>query len=82
MLSLVCVGFRPRATQGAVIRYTTDGSMPSETHGVPYGGPVPVERSMTIRAVAYRSDLTTSAVTAAALGSLTCDVVSSSTARR
>ena len=43
------------ATQGAVIRYTTDGSAPSVSLGNIYSGPIIVSRSMTIKAVAYKS---------------------------
>ncbi|MGO9308170.1 MAG: chitobiase/beta-hexosaminidase C-terminal domain-containing protein [Spirochaetia bacterium] len=40
-------------TAGASIRYTTDGSAPTETVGTLYAGPVRVETSLTIRAVSY-----------------------------
>ena len=51
------------ATSGAAIRYTTDGSTPSETAGTVYSSPVLVDRTLTLKAVAYRSGWTTSAVT-------------------
>ncbi|MBP1659567.1 MAG: hypothetical protein H6P95_759, partial [Candidatus Aminicenantes bacterium] len=51
-------------TAGATIRYTTDGSTPTETAGALYTAPVRVARSLTLRAVAYRSGWTTSPVTA------------------
>lgn len=50
-------------TAGAAIRYTIDGSTPSETYGTLYAGPVPVAETLTLKAVAYRADLTTSTVT-------------------
>lgn len=51
------------STAGASIRYTTDGSTPSATAGTPYSSPVRIDRTLTLRAVAYRSGLGTSAVT-------------------
>jgi alpha-tubulin suppressor-like RCC1 family protein len=51
------------ATSGATIRYTTDGSTPTVTVGTVYASPVPVDRTLTLKAVAYRSGWTTSAVT-------------------
>ncbi len=51
-------------TAGASIRYTTDGSTPSATAGTLYAAPVRIDRSLTLRAVAYRTGLGTSAVTA------------------
>lgn len=44
-------------TAGAAIRYTTDGSAPSPTHGTLYTGPVPVADTTTLRALAYKSGL-------------------------
>ncbi len=41
-------------TEGAVIRFTTDGSTPSETHGVEYAGPIHVDGTMCLRAVAIK----------------------------
>lgn len=43
------------ATPGATIRYTTDGSWPSETTGTIYTGPITVDRAMAVKAMAYRS---------------------------
>jgi len=51
------------ATPGASIRYTTDGSTPTETSGVLYSGPVPISADTTLTAVAYGSGLTDSPVT-------------------
>lgn len=52
-------------TAGATIRYTTDGSTPSETHGTQYSGPVTVSATTTINAVAYESGMSDSAVAGA-----------------
>jgi alpha-tubulin suppressor-like RCC1 family protein len=51
------------ATAAASIRYTTDGSAPTTTHGTIYTGPVRIARSLTLKAVAYRTGYTTSSVT-------------------
>jgi CotH kinase protein/Fn3 associated/Lamin Tail Domain/F5/8 type C domain/Chitobiase/beta-hexosaminidase C-terminal domain len=40
-------------TPGASIRYTTNGSWPSETAGTLYTGPITVDRTMPVRAIAY-----------------------------
>src|SRR5205085_4167390 len=40
-------------TSGASIRYTIDGSSPSETAGILYSGPVTVSSTTTIKAIAY-----------------------------
>jgi hypothetical protein len=53
------------ATGGASIRYTTDGSTPTSTAGTIYSGPVNISSTATLKAVAYESGLTTSAVTSA-----------------
>ncbi len=54
------------ATSGASIRYTTDGSTPSETHGTIYSGPVDINSTTTLEAIAYASGLTDSNVTSGA----------------
>ncbi|HSY53924.1 MAG TPA: polysaccharide lyase family 7 protein [Opitutaceae bacterium] len=54
------------ATSGATIRYTTDGSAPTETAGIVYSSAVSVSASTTLKAIAYKSGLTDSAVAAAA----------------
>ncbi len=41
-------------TAGAIIRYTTDGSPPTPTHGTLYTGPVTISQSTTLRAMAYK----------------------------
>jgi RHS repeat-associated protein len=54
-------------TAGATIRYTTDGSTPSETAGTVYSSAitVPLNSSMTIKAIAYKNAWIDSAVTSA-----------------
>ncbi|NQT89149.1 CotH kinase family protein, partial [bacterium] len=44
------------ATVGAEIRYTTDGAWPSETEGTLYTGPVHIDTTTVLRAVAYAPD--------------------------
>ncbi|MCA9259998.1 MAG: CotH kinase family protein, partial [Planctomycetales bacterium] len=44
------------ATPDAEIRYTTDGSEPTESLGTLYTGPIDVTTTTVVRAVAYRSD--------------------------
>ncbi|HXJ61444.1 MAG TPA: CotH kinase family protein [Verrucomicrobiae bacterium] len=43
------------ATEGAVIRCTTNGAAPSLTNGFAYAGPIPIQRTTTLRAAAFRS---------------------------
>ncbi len=50
-------------TSGASIRYTTDGSTPSETNGTHYSSGVPINATTTLKAIAYASGLADSAVT-------------------
>lgn len=45
------------ATTGATIRYTTNGSLPTETNGTVYTGPLTIDRTTTIRARAFFGDL-------------------------
>jgi Chitobiase/beta-hexosaminidase C-terminal domain len=54
------------ATPGASVRYTTDGSDPTETVGTPYAGPVTVATSVALKAIAYVDGWTTSSVTTGA----------------
>ncbi|HIG28326.1 MAG TPA: hypothetical protein EYQ50_11210 [Verrucomicrobiales bacterium] len=42
------------ANSGAVIRYTTDGSLPSPSHGNVYQRPIPIAKTTPLRAMAYR----------------------------
>ena len=51
-------------TQGAVIHYTTNGLDPTESDPV-VSGPVLVDRSMTLKARAYKTDVTPSSVASA-----------------
>ncbi|MDG2324900.1 MAG: lamin tail domain-containing protein [Akkermansiaceae bacterium] len=44
-------------TEGASIRYTTDGATPNETEGLLYTGPITVDRTMPVRAIAYLDGL-------------------------
>jgi hypothetical protein len=53
-------------TAGASIRYTTDGSSPSETAGTLYSGTVTVGATETLKAIAYKTGMTDSAVATAA----------------
>lgn len=49
-------------TTRAYIRYTTDGSEPSASHGSLYLNPISLTADTTIKAIAYRDDLVPSAV--------------------
>jgi len=42
-------------TVGATIRYTTDGSAPTATHGTVYSGPITISATTTLRAQAFES---------------------------
>ena len=42
------------ATAGSVIRYTVNGTPPSETNGLVYSAPIPVTNTTTLRAVAFK----------------------------
>jgi len=53
------------STSGASIRYTTNGSTPSETAGTIYSGPVNISSTTTLKAIAYKSGLTDSSITSA-----------------
>ena len=54
------------STSGASIRYTTDGSTPTETVGTLYSGPVSISTSpTTLEAIAYAAGFTGSPVTSA-----------------
>jgi len=43
-------------TPGATIRYTTDGSEPTETYGIVYTGPVDIDTTTMLRAIATKPD--------------------------
>ncbi|HTB80291.1 MAG TPA: chitobiase/beta-hexosaminidase C-terminal domain-containing protein, partial [Opitutaceae bacterium] len=49
-------------TSGASIRYTLDGSIPSETAGALYSGPVTIGSTTTLKAIAYKSGMSDSNV--------------------
>jgi chitinase len=53
------------STSGASIRYTTDGSTPSETAGTIYSGPVNISSTATLKAIAYKSGDADSSVASA-----------------
>ncbi len=50
---------------GVSMRYTTDGSTPSETHGNIYTNPVGVSKTLTFRAIAYKDGYSKSDVVSA-----------------
>lgn len=52
-------------TPGAGIRYTTDGSTPSDTVGTLYSGPVTVSTTTTLNAIAYATGYLNSTVATA-----------------
>jgi hypothetical protein len=52
-------------TSGASIRYTTDGSTPTETAGTLYTGPVNIGKTTTLKAIAYATGHSDSAVNSA-----------------
>jgi len=43
------------ATPGAFIRYTTNGSVPTLSNGIDYTGPIPINSTRVIRAVAFKT---------------------------
>ena len=49
-------------TPGATVRYTLDGSEPSETNGLVYGGPITIEQTSVVRAAAFKTDYGSSPV--------------------
>ena len=53
-------------TSGATIRYTTDGSTPSETNGTVFSTSITLTSNTTIKAIAYKSGMTDSNVASAA----------------
>ena len=52
-------------TDGASIRYTLDGTDPSETEGILYDAPIEIEEDSTIKAIAYAPGYLPSAVMSA-----------------
>ena len=53
------------ATEGATIRYTTDGSAPGESNGTVYSGPLEIGVTSAVRASASKSGMADSAVASA-----------------
>jgi len=53
------------STEGADIRYTTDGSAPSATSGTKYTGPIAIGATTTVRAIASKNGWQDSPVTSA-----------------
>ncbi len=53
------------STSGATIRYTTDGSTPTETAGTVYSTKVSVAVTQTLKAIAYKSGMPDSSVASA-----------------
>ncbi len=51
------------STSGVSIRYTLDGSTPSETAGTVYSSPVNISSTKTLKAIAYKSGSSDSSVT-------------------
>ena len=49
-------------TEGAIIRYTLDGSVPSMTYGIVYSEPFQVTETTVIRAISYKKGFTISDV--------------------
>jgi len=43
------------ATEDATIRYTTDGSKPTDSHGTVYSGPITINGTSTLRAAAFKT---------------------------
>jgi hypothetical protein len=54
------------ATSGSTIRYTVDGSTPSDTIGTVYSGAFSVASSLTLKAIAYKTGYTNSNILTAA----------------
>ncbi|HAW71767.1 MAG TPA: hypothetical protein DHD79_08780 [Firmicutes bacterium] len=50
------------AADNMTIRYTLDGSAPTATHGTLYNGPVAIDQTLTLKAVAYSENVASSDV--------------------
>ena len=60
-------------TSGATIRYTTDGTTPTETVGTVYSSPVSISAATaTLQAIAYASGMSDSAVASGAVYHYLC----------
>ncbi len=53
------------ATAGASIKYTTDGTLPTQTNGALYSGAIAIDKRMSLKAAAFKAGMLDSAVTAA-----------------
>ena len=53
------------STPGASINYTTNGTVPTSTSGTPYTGPISVSQTGTMKAIAFETGMTSSAVSSA-----------------
>jgi len=53
------------ATAGATIKYTLDGSAPSQINGILYSAPITISQTSTVKAIAYKSGFGDSAITTA-----------------
>jgi len=53
-------------TSGATIRYTTDGSTPTEANGTVYSGPITLGSSTMLKAIAYGVGVADSSITSSA----------------
>ncbi|MBW6513750.1 MAG: chitobiase/beta-hexosaminidase C-terminal domain-containing protein, partial [Candidatus Syntrophosphaera sp.] len=49
-------------TPDATIRYTLDGTEPSETIGTVYTGPINISQTVTVKAIAYKTGMNTSLI--------------------
>ncbi len=52
-------------TSGASIRYTTNGTTPTSTTGTVYSGPLTISATTALKAIAYKSGMSDSAITSA-----------------
>jgi LruC domain-containing protein len=53
------------STSNATIKYTTDGSIPSQSNGILYSGAVIINTSSTLKAIAYKTAYTNSDISTA-----------------
>ncbi len=59
IVSITCI------TPDALIKYTLDGSIPSQINGILYSTPITISQTSTVKAVAYKSGFSDSAVVTA-----------------
>ncbi len=64
-------------TEGAAIRYTTNGTIPNPARGILYTGPITVDSTTVIRAMAYKDGYVTSRVDTASY-LFTADIINQS----